>query len=163
LKRLLHDFEELQLIFSVRKATIDDLNSLHRIEAECFTNDAYTKDQLAYCLEAPNFVTLVALVNGEIIGFIAGSFEVSAREKVGHIYTLDVKQSYRKLGVGGRLLESFESSLSEKGVRVFYLEVQRNNVLARRLYSKYSYKPCGMLRNYYGPGIDAIMLKKTLS
>jgi ribosomal-protein-alanine N-acetyltransferase len=149
--------------FNVREATIDDLSSLHKIEAECFTNEAFTKDQLAYCLKAQNFVTLAALVNGEIIGFIIGSIEVSAGETVGHIYTLDVKQSHRARGFGSNLLEAFESVLTKKGIRIVFLEVQVNNVPARRLYSKHGYKPYRTLKNYYGPNIDAVMLKKTLT
>lgn len=148
--------------FSIRKAFIDDLNSLHRIEAECFTDEAFSKDQLTYCLTEPNFITLVALVNSEIIGFITGSVEVSAGETAGHIYTLDVKRSHRKQGVGSKLLSSFESVLSEKGVRMFCLEVGINNVPAKRLYSKYGYKPCGTINDYYGPSKDALMLKKLL-
>jgi ribosomal-protein-alanine N-acetyltransferase len=150
------------LSFNIRKATIDDLSSLHKIEAECFTDEAFTKNQLEYCLKSSDFVTLVASVDGETIGFITGSIEILSEETAGHIYTLDVKQGHRKRGFGGRLLDAFESSLAEKGIRIIYLEVRVGNISARKLYLKHGYKPHGILKDYYGPRVDAVMLRKTL-
>jgi ribosomal-protein-alanine N-acetyltransferase len=156
-------FEEHQLGFNVRRATVNDLGSLLRIEAECFTDEAFSRDQLVYCLLAPDFVTLAALVDDEIVGFVTGSVEMSAEESVGHVYTLDVKQGHRKRGIGSKLLESFESALAEKGVRVFVLEVRVDNIPARRLYSKHGYKLLARLKNYYDQDVDAVRLKKTLA
>ncbi len=145
----------------IRKATVNDLGSLLRIEAECFTEEAFSKDQLVYCLLAPDFVTFAALVDDEIIGFITGSIEMSAEENVGHVYTLDVKQVHRKRGIGSKLLEFFESALAEKGVKNFVLEVRVDNVPARRLYSKHGYKLLVRLKDYYDHNVDAVRLKKT--
>lgn len=147
--------------FNIRKATINDLGSLLRIEAECFTEEAFSKDQLVYCLLAPDFVTFAALVDDEIVGFITGSIEISAEENVGHVYTLDVKQVHRNRGIGSKLLEFFESALAEKGVKNFVLEVRVDNVPARRLYSKHGYKPLVRLKDYYDHNVDAVRLKKT--
>jgi len=149
------------LSLNIRKATVNDLGSLLRIEAECFTEEAFSKDQLIYCLLAPDFITFTALVDDEIIGFITGSIEMSAEENVGHVYTLDVKQVHRKRGIGSKLLEFFESALAEKGVKNFVLEVRVDNVPARRLYSKHGYKLLVRLKDYYDHNVDAVRLKKT--
>ena len=146
----------------IRKAIINDLRIFLSIEAECFTEEAFSKDQLVYCLLTPNFITFTALMDDEIVGFITVSVEKSAEENVGHIYTLDVKQSHRKQGIGSMLLETFEHALAEKNVKNFVLEVRVNNIPARRLYSKYGYRPFIKLKNYYNYNIDAIRLKKTL-
>ena len=148
--------------FSIRNATIDDLNNLVMIEAECFMNDAFTKNQLEYCLRSPDFVTLVALLDEAIIGFVTGSIKIMGGETAGHIYTLDIKQCHRERGFGGRLLDAFESVLAGKGIRTIYLEVRVDNVPARRLYSKRGYKPLRTLKNYYEPKVDGVMLRKTL-
>jgi len=150
------------LSFSIRNATIDDLNNLVMIEAECFMNDAFTKNQLEYCLRSPDFVTLVALLDEAIIGFVTGSIKFMGGETAGHIYTLDIKQCHRERGFGGRLLDAFESVLAGKGIRTIYLEVRVDNVPARRLYSKRGYKPLRTLKNYYEPKVDGVMLRKTL-
>ena len=156
-------FEEHQLGFNIRRATVNDLGSLLRIEAECFTEEAFSKDQLVYCLLAPDFVTLAALVDDEIVGFVTGSVEMSAEESVGHVYTLDVKKVHRKRGIGSKLLEALETALAEKGVRIFVLEVRVDNVPARRLYSKHGYKLLARLKDYYDQNVDAVRLRKTLA
>jgi ribosomal-protein-alanine N-acetyltransferase len=150
------------LSFKIRKATIDDLSSLHKIEAECFTDEAFTKNQLEYCLKSSDFITLVAQADGETVGFITGSMEILAGETAGHIYTLDVKQRHRKKGFGGRVLDAFELALAEKGARMIYLEVRVDNIPARKLYFKHGYKPRRILKDYYAPRADAVMLRKTL-
>jgi len=45
-----------------------------------------------------DFVTLVTTVDDTVVGFAAGSIEIFNNELAGHIYTLDVKQEYRKKG-----------------------------------------------------------------
>ena len=148
--------------FSIRYATVDDLDNLVKIEAECFTDEAFTKNQLEYCLKSSDFITLVALLDEAIIGFIIGSVEFFGGETAGHVYTLDVKQSCRERGFGGKLLDAFESVLAGKGVGTIFLEVRVDNVPARRLYSKHGYKPFRTLKDYYEPKVDGVMLRKTL-
>ncbi|MBS7615124.1 ribosomal protein S18-alanine N-acetyltransferase [Candidatus Bathyarchaeota archaeon] len=148
--------------FRIRRATFEDLNSLVEIEAECFTDEAFTKNQLEYCLKSSDFVSLVALVDEKIVGFIIGSIEILGNETAGHVYTLDIMKEYRKKGFGGKLLDSFESILVEKGVRTVYLEVRVDNIPARRLYSKHGYRPFKTLKDYYEPKVDAVMLRKFL-
>ncbi|MEM2899488.1 MAG: ribosomal protein S18-alanine N-acetyltransferase, partial [Thermoplasmata archaeon] len=127
-----------------------------------FMDEAFTKNQLEYCLKSPDFVTLVATMDGEIVGFICGAIEFFNNEVVGHIYTLDVKQKYRKKGVGSKLIETLESTLAERGVTTVYLEVRVDNFPARRLYHKHGYKSLRRIRGYYEPNVDAVMCKKTL-
>ena len=151
------------MVFIVRKVTADDLDVLFRIEAECFGEEAFSKDQLVYCLSATDFVALAASDYGEVVGFVVGSVDRLVEKGVGHVYTLDVKKDYRKRGIGGRLLEALESALVEKGINAFVLEVRVNNVAARRLYIKHGYKPVARLRDYYDVGVDAVRLVKTAS
>jgi len=148
------------LVLCVRKASFDDLDILLRVEAECFGEEAFSRDQLVYCLSSPDFVSLTALADGEIVGFVIGSAEKATEGSVGHAYTLDVEKGCRRQGIGGKLLEAFESALVKMGVRFFVLEVRVDNVAARRLYSKHGYKPVAKLRDYYDEGVDAVRLKK---
>lgn len=148
--------------FSIRNATIDDLDDLVLIEAECFMDDAFTKNQLEYCLKSSDFVTLVALLDEAVVGFVTGSVEFLGGETAGHVYTLDVKQCHRERGFGGKLLDAFESVLAGKGVGTIYLEVRVDNVPARRLYSKRGYRLLRTLKGYYEPKVDGVMLRKTL-
>ncbi|MCW4020500.1 MAG: GNAT family N-acetyltransferase [Candidatus Bathyarchaeota archaeon] len=148
--------------FSIREATSEDLDDIYKIELECFTDDAFTKRQLEYCLSSPGFVTLICFLDGQPIGFITGLLDFSKGNPAGRIYTVDVKPEHRRKGVGSRLLSAFERVLVDRDVEICYLEVRADNEAAKRLYLKHGYKTLEPLRGYYGLGEDGIRLKKVL-
>lgn len=146
----------------IRKATLTDLDEIYKIEVECFVEEAFTYSQLKYCLRSPDFVTLIALINGEALGFIIGSLEGLRGKIVGHVYTLDVKRKFRRIGIGSALLEAIEKIFISKGAKRSYLEVRLDNIAAKRLYLKHCYRLKKVIRNYYGPGLDAARFEKDL-
>jgi len=146
----------------IKKATLRELNEIYRIEVECFAEDAFSYAQLEYCLRSPDFVTLIALINGESSGFIIGALEGSGGKIVGHIYTLDVKRKFRRMGVGSALLEALEKVFINKGAEKAILEVRLDNIAARRLYLKHGYSLEEIIKDYYGPSLDAARFEKTL-
>jgi len=154
--------EEISLPISIREATISDLEEVYKIELECFADDSFPKRLLETFLTSPECVTLIAVSDGEPLGFIAGSVEKLNEEPAGHISTLNVKRGQRRKGIGRRLLDAFEVALTERGVRTCFLEVRANNIAARNLYLKQGYRPLQKLRNYYGIGADGLRLKKNL-
>lgn len=147
---------------TVEPATLDDLEKLHRIERECFTIEAFTKEQMTRLLESPHTTSLVAWINGAVVGFIIGSIENLNETRVGHVYTLDVAVEHRRKGVGLRLLQELEGIFAKKGVKICCLEVRFNNVAARELYRKQGYTEVAPLKNYYYKGVHGIRLEKKL-
>jgi len=151
-----------QLSITIQRATVDDLEMLYRIERECFTTEAFTKEQIAYLLQNPNAVSLVAQIDGEKAGFIIGLTYPSNRERIGHIYTIDVAVKHRRKGIGLKLLKELERIFIEKGVETCYLEVRIDNVAARKLYRKQGYIETELLKGYYPMGTHGVQLKKKL-
>jgi ribosomal-protein-alanine N-acetyltransferase len=147
---------------TIRRANIEDLDALWEIEKECFTVEAFTKEQIEYLLEAPTGVSLVAQINHEIVGFIISLIYPRNKIRVGHIYTIDVLTRHRRKGVASRFLDELERILIDKGVKACYLEVRLDNVAARRLYKKHGYVEMERLRNHYGMGAHGIRLRKLL-
>lgn len=147
---------------TIHHASFKDLETLCEIEKECFTYEAFSKEQIAYFLKAPEAVSLVAYVDGETAGFILGLTEQHEESQVGHIYTVDVASIYRKLGVGRRLLDEIEMAFIRKGAEICLLEVRVDNVAARKLYQKLGYIEVGKLKDYYARGIHGVRLKKEL-
>jgi ribosomal protein S18 acetylase RimI-like enzyme len=147
---------------TIRQATVRDLDTLWKIEKECFTSEAFTKEQLEYLLEASEGVSLIAQINHEIAGFIMSLIYSRNKMRVGHVYTIDVLTKYRRRGVASRLLDELERILIDRGVKVCYLEVLLDNVAARKLYEKHGYVEIGQLRDHYGRGVHGIRLKKPL-
>jgi ribosomal-protein-alanine acetyltransferase len=149
------------LPITVQHASLKDLETLYKIEKECFTHEAFSKEQISYFLKASNAVSLVAQVNGETAGFIMGLIEQYGKSRIGHIYTIDVAPKYRRIGVGLRLLEEIEKDFIKKGAETCFLEVRINNLAARKLYQKLGYTELGKINNY-ARGIHGIQLKKKL-
>lgn len=148
---------------TVRRASLLDLEDLYLIEVECFHNDAFPKSYIKQFIEEPCFITLVALVDNKVAGFITGSIEVFRGKLSGHIYSVDVKPEYRGMGVGSRLLETIEDELRNSGAEICYLEVYINNTAAINLYLKHNYRFLEHLKNYYGIKRDGIRMMKKLS
>jgi ribosomal-protein-alanine N-acetyltransferase len=146
----------------IEQAKLDDLDVLHRIEGECFTSEAFSKEHIAYLLGSPDAVSLVARADHEIVGFIVGMIENYGRVTVGHVYTIDVAIKHRRAGVGLRLLEELERVFLERDVKTSYLEVRTDNEAARELYRKKGYTELEPLENFYARGKHGLRMKKEL-
>ncbi|HRJ75021.1 MAG TPA: hypothetical protein PLX90_03440, partial [Anaerolineales bacterium] len=56
----------------ITKATILDLNALHKLEKESFAKDAWPLFDLIAVLTFPNVIRIKAVEENHMIGFIAG-------------------------------------------------------------------------------------------
>ena len=148
---------------TTRRASLKDLDTLCEIEKECFTSEAFTREQIGYLLRTPTGVGLIAEMGHETVGFIIGLIREYGDARIGHICTLDVSTKHRRRGVASRLLDDLERVFRERGVQTSHLEVRVNNLAAQELYRKHGYTDVGVLRNYYGGGIHGIQLKKNLT
>ena len=148
----------------IRDATIQDLDKIYEIESKCFEKEHYSKNVLLYLLMNGSSIGLVAEVKGKIVGFIIGIIEHNflGRNKVGHIYTIDVLPEYRRRGVASKLLEEFERRLKFKRVKECYLEVSVENRIARKLYKKFGYVEIKRLKNYYANHVDGLLMEKVI-
>ena len=146
----------------IEDASIRYLDRIYEIEMECFEREAFTKQQIAHLLTNYNSVSLVAKVNGEIIGFIIGMIYLERNSLTGHILTIDISRIHRRKGIAQKLLHEIEKIFKEKGVKACRLEVREDNIAALRLYQKFGYKKVAKLKNYYG-NAHGIYLKKDLT
>ena len=151
------------LSIRIRRATTDDLETLYSIEKECFTVEAFTEKQLAYLLEDPSDISLIAQIDDEIAGFTIGLIYNHDTTRAGHVYTIDVPVKHRRKGIGLRLLGELERRFVEKGTEICYLEARRGNVAALELYRKHGYTEVDVLKDFYSKGVDGVRLMKKLS
>jgi len=148
---------------NVKPASSADLQKLYEIEKECFSSEAFSLEQLAFLLENPSSISLIALADNEIAGFIIGVIHKSFKTgNVGHVFTLDVAKKYRRKGIALRLLQELEKKFKEKNAKESILEVRLGNKAAKKLYKKLGYEEILCLKNYYGKGIHGVRLRKTL-
>jgi ribosomal-protein-alanine N-acetyltransferase len=150
------------MLITIEDASIRHLDRLYEIEMECFEREAFTKQQIAHLLTDYNSVSLVAKINGEIIGFIIGTIYLERNSPTGHILTIDTSPIHRRRGIAQKLLQEIEKIFKGKGVKACRLEVREDNIAALRLYQKFGYKKIAKLENYYG-NVHGMYLKKDLT
>ena len=145
----------------IEDASIRHLDALYEIEKQSFSEEAFSKQQIAYLLTDYNAISLVALMDGELSGFIIGRIDLMRNHPVGHIMTIDVVPVHRRKGIGQKLMLEIEALFKQKGVRECRLEVRESNLTAISLYEKLGYKKISKLENYYGES-HGLYLKKIL-
>ena len=99
---------------------------------------------------------------GQIIGY--GVMSLGAGEA--HILNVCVREQFRNVGFGRRLLEHLLERASAAGVAEAFLEVRPSNLSAIRLYQHMGFEQIGIRRGYYQAPDgreDAIVLKRELS
>ena len=145
----------------IEDVSIRLLDKLYEIEKQCFKQEAFTKQQLAYLLTDYNSIGLVTRVNGEIAGFAIARVDIERNASFGHILTVDIAPAYRRKGIAQKLLHEVETIFREKGIKECRLEVREDNVAALNLYQKLGYKKVGKLEKYYGEA-HGLYLQKIL-
>jgi len=145
----------------IEALSIKFLDKLYEIEKQCFKQEAFTKQQLAYLLTDYNAIGLAARVNGEIAGFAIARVEIGRNAQFVHILTVDITPSYRRKGIAQTMLHEIEILFKERGIEECRLEVREGNVAALSLYQKLGYKKVSRLEKYYG-NAHGLYLKKTL-
>ena len=104
---------------------------------------------------------LVVEEDGRIIGYAVFTIKNNPFP-LGHLLNLAVKESYKRQGVGSLLLKTVLRMLEEKRTKEVYLEVNKSNIAARRFYASFGFKEDRKIKNYYGTGEDAIIMRLKL-
>ena len=142
-----------------------DFESIWELDQQCFPPGiAYSKSELRAFISRKTAETIVAELDGAIVGFIVG-FVVGGRGRrdEGHVITLDVATSARRQGLGQRLLAELERRLLAAGTRRVVLEAAADNTIAIRFYERLGYRKVAHLANYYRPGMPAWRMEKALA
>ena len=105
----------------------------------------------------PGTIRLKAQRNEEIIGFVIG--DRRARKDVGWVASIGVHPTYRRRGIGRRLLAACEQQLGSARIR---LSLRRSNEHALALYRLVGYAQVGVWPEYYRDGEDALVMERVL-
>lgn len=89
-------------------------------------------------INQPEAVVLVAILDGEIVGYLYGRMEpmsfVELRGEAGWVHDIFVLERGRGMGAGGALLDSGVEALKQRGARSIMLSVSPQNDAGRRLF-----------------------------
>ena len=97
----------------------------------------------------------VALVDGVVAGYV-GMWEISGQCDITNVAVLP---SFRRKGVGKRLIEHLIQYCKNANLSPIFLEVRQSNEPAKSLYSGFGFKEVGTRKKYYSDtGEDAIIM-----
>ena len=132
--------------------------AIAEIEKLCFS-DPWSENSIAYELTSRLSYWLVAVENGEVVGYI-GSQSVLGESDMMNVA---VHPDHRRKGVAEALITALSDSLKARGNEVLTLEVRVSNTPAIALYDKLGFTQVGRRPNYYrNPKEDALILRKAL-
>jgi ribosomal-protein-alanine N-acetyltransferase len=142
----------------IRRAVPRDLAQIVQIEGLCFPEEtAFPPKMFAYLIHYAE--ALVACEpEKKVLGFVMGY----TSGKAGAVYTLDVHPSYRRKGIGSKLILALEKKLALLGAQSIRLEAAFEKPEAVELYRKAGYRERELVRNYYGRGNHAVRMWKNL-
>ncbi len=145
----------------IRPYNQKDLPSIYEIEKICFSeSERYTRQHLEMLGEFKRYFFLVAQENvgSSIIGYCIGVIKSTREGKLGHIISVAVHPNYRRRGIGIGLVKELMRRLKDAAT-YFRLEVKMTNNAARKFYCKLGFNYEYILRNYYGKGKDAVVMR----
>lgn len=132
------------------------VKAVAELEKLCFS-DPWSEKSVASELENPLSLWLVALENGELLGYV-GSQRV---EDEADMMNLAVCPEARRRGIGKALVQELIRRLKEAGGRSLTLEVRASNQEAQALYNGLGFQIAGRRpRYYFNPREDALILRK---
>ena len=145
----------------VEPMTADDVPRVIEIERAAFESP-WSAGQFLHELKIPFSRLRVARRTGDLRAVVGYACWWVIGDEV-ELQNLAVPAAERGRGIGRVLAEAVIDDAARSGARVVRLEVRDGNREARGLYDSLGFAPCGVRRNYYGRGADAIVMERRLA
>ena len=145
----------------IREMALLDVPALVGLDREIFPESPWSaaqfKEELSGVPRTHRY--LVATESGRIVGYSG----VAIVGDVADIHTLAVIPSHRNAGLATQMLNQLEQWAIAKGVAALMLEMREGNSQAQNLYEKRGYRAISKRKDYYRPGMDALIMRKEVS
>merc|ERR1712100_1018861 len=149
---------------SIRRACVDDLIAMQSANLMCLPGNYQMKYYFYHLLSWPNLSYVAEDQTGKIVGYVLAKMEESENVAHGHITSLAVMRSHRKLGLATKLMKQSQRTMKETyNAEYVSLHVRKSNRAAIGLYSDtLGFKNTGIEEKYYADHEDAYEMKKSL-
>ncbi|MDX1583177.1 MAG: ribosomal protein S18-alanine N-acetyltransferase [Thermoanaerobaculia bacterium] len=141
----------------IRQARLEDLDGIHRLEAECFEN-AWNRRMIEGELRGANRVDLVAVDDGRIIGYVLSMRIV---DEV-HVNKIGVESGWRRRGVANELMKVVEAIAAKANCERITLEVRESNSAAQAFYRARGFYVDHVRPRYYANREDAVFMSRSV-
>ena len=150
---------------SIRRATVEDLLKMQQTNLLCLPENYQFKYYIYHYLSWPALLHVAEDHNGKIVGYVLAKLEdeeVKPGEVQGHITSISVLRTYRRLGVASKLMSYSINMMQEYFDADFVsLHVRVSNRPALHLYHKnLGFDVRGIEKEYYGDKEDAYKMRK---
>ena len=150
---------------SIRRATVDDLLKMQQTNLLCLPENYQFKYYIYHYLSWPALLHVAEDHNGKIVGYVLAKLEdeeVKQNEIQGHITSISVLRTYRRLGVASKLMNHAINMMQEYFDADFVsLHVRVSNRPALHLYHKnLGFDVRGIEQGYYADSEDAYKMRK---
>jgi len=141
----------------IRRAQLDDLQQMQHCNLCCLPENYQMKYYLYHILSWPQLLFVAEDYNKKIVGYVLAKMEEDAEAAHGHITSLAVLRSHRKLGLATKLMRSAQASMVETfEAKHVSLHVRKSNMGAYHLYSQtLGYAIKDIAKAYYADSEDA--------
>jgi len=152
---------------SISRATVSDLIDIQTTNLNCLPENYQMKYYLYHILSWPQLSYMAKDCNGKIVGYVLAKMEEDLKEgeeKHGHITSLAVRESHRKLGLATKLmLQAARSMVETYDAAYVSLHVRRSNRAALHLYQEtLGFRIYNTEIGYYADREDAFAMRKDL-
>eukprot|EP01135_Chromosphaera_perkinsii_P010598 Nk52_evm1s2189 gene=Nk52_evmTU1s2189 len=149
---------------NVRRAEINDLMNMQHCNLVCLPENYQMKYYFYHALSWPQLSFVAEDQDGRIVGYVLAKMEEESSDPHGHITSLAVMRSCRRLGIAAKLMGQASLEMVDNfGAKYVSLHVRKSNRAALHLYKDtlgfdiYEIEP-----KYYADGEDAYAMRKQL-
>jgi len=148
----------------IRQATVDDLLAMQSANLWCLPENYQMKYYFYHVLSWPQLLFVAEDFNKEIVGYVLAKMEEDAEIPHGHIASLAVLRTHRKLGIASKLMTSAQKAMTEVfDAEYVSLHVRKSNRAALHLYQiTLGYDVNDIEAKYYADNEDAYDMRKIL-
>ncbi|EUB64935.1 N-alpha-acetyltransferase 11 [Echinococcus granulosus] len=150
---------------NIRNARPGDLLGMRDCNLDCLPENYVMKYYFYHGLSWPQLSYIAEESDGEIVGYVLAKMEEDPDDlPYGHITSLAVKRSHRRLGLARTLMNLASRAMVENfQARYVSLHVRKSNRAALTLYTKnLGFQAYDVEPKYYADGEDAYAMKKDL-
>ncbi|XP_019575525.2 N-alpha-acetyltransferase 11 [Rhinolophus sinicus] len=151
---------------NVRNARPDDLMNMQYCNLLCLPENYQMKYYFYHGLSWPQLSYIAEDDDGKIVGYVLAKMEEDPDDVPhGHITSLAVKRTHRRLGLAQKLMDQASRAMIENfGAKYVSLHVRKSNRAALNLYANtLNFQVSEVEPKYYADGEDAYAMKRDLS
>jgi len=149
----------------IRPATVDDLPGMQNCNLCCLPENYQMKYYFYHILSWPQLPQVAVDHNNKIVGYVLAKMEEDAESPHGHITSLAVLRTHRKMGIASKLMRASMAVMEETfDAEYVSLHVRYTNRAAFTLYSStLGFEINDIEKGYYADKEDAYDMRKNFA